>query len=287
MLDPTVRVTDDQDPGQWTVPVDMVDVNPRQPREVFDETAMAELIASVSEVGVLQPIMVRPKVDGRYELIVGERRLRAAQAAGLERVPATLRRAEDDQMLPLAVLENIHRRDLNPLELAGAYNQLLEDHDLTHAEVATLLKVDRSHVSRTLALLRLPAKVQRRVAAGVLSASHAEALTTIQDPYVCELLAARIVAEGLSVHTVREMIAVGGLPGAETLDGRDEARRRRRVPRPVPEELRAVADDLGDRLDTRVRVMAGKSRGRIVVDFSDRDDLQRILNILRGESQPD
>lgn len=271
------------DPVRWEVPVDLIDANPRQPREHFDDTKLEELTQSVAAVGVLQPIVVRTSAGGRYELVAGERRLRAARAAGLERIPATLRETADAELLPLAIAENLHRQDLNPLELAAGYAQLLEEHDLTHADVAALMHVDRSHVTRTLALLKLPAKVQRRVAAGVLSASHAEALCGLPDPYVAELLADRIVAEGLSVHAVRELIAVGGLPGAETLDGRDdEARaRRRRIPAPVPDDLRHAAQELGDHLDTRVRVMAGRTRGRIVVDFSDREDLGRIIALLR------
>lgn len=269
---------------QWEVSVDLVDINPRQPRETFDDDKLAELTASIARVGVLQPVVVRPSEGGRYELVMGERRLRATRAAGLPTVPATLRDVQDSELLSMAVLENLQREDLNAIELAVAYTQLLTDGDLTHAELAAILHVDRSHVTRTVALLTLPAKIQRRVAAGVLSASHADALASLREPYVAELLAARIVAEGLSVRTVRELIAVGGLPGAESYDGRmDEARaRRRRVPAPVPEELRQAAATLGDRLDTRVRVLAGKNRGRIVVDFSDRQDLDRILAALSG-----
>lgn len=270
--------------GRWEIQVDLIDANPRQPREVFDEDRLAELTASIAAVGVLQPVVVRPASDGRYELVAGERRLRACRAAGRATIPATTRDSGDAEMLPLAVLENLHRQDLNAMELAAAYSQLVAENDLTHAELAEMLHVDRSAVTRTLALLKLPTRVQRRVAAGVLSASHADALAGLPDPTVAELLADRIVAEGLSVHTVRELIAMGGLPGAERIDGREDAARarRRRLAPPVPDDLREAAMSLGDRLDTRVRVMAGKTRGRIVVDYSNRDDLERILLLLGG-----
>lgn len=265
----------------WRVRVDLVDPNPRQPRSVFDEVELEELTRSVAAVGVLQPICVRPGPGERWTLVAGERRLRAAQRAELATIPAVVRDVPDDDLLLDAIVENVHRANLNPVELAHAYQQLLDDVDLTQAQVAEALGVDRSKVNRTLALLNLPESVQRRVAAGVLSASHADALGALKDPSVQELLALRIVREGLSVAAVRELIAVGGLPGAESVDGRAQARKQRR---PVAVELAQLATDLGDELDTRVRVLAGKSRGRIVVDFSDRDDLARIVAKLRCSS---
>lgn len=277
------QVSSDRDGQAWQVPVDAVDVNPKQPRAHFDDERQQELNSSVAAVGVLQPIVVSPGADERYVLVMGERRLRAAREAGLDTIPAVLRPTGDDELLPLALIENVHRQDLNPLELAASYSQLVDEADLTHAQIAELLRVDRSHVTRTLSLLRLPPKVQRRVAAGVLSASHAELLAGLPDPTVAELLADRIVAEGLSVHSVRELIAVGGLPGVERLDGREAAwKQRQRRPRAVPEDLQQLAVELGDRFDTRVRVTSGRHRGRIVVDFSDREDLDRILSLLRG-----
>lgn len=279
--------SDDAAFAQWEVDVDLIDANPQQPRDNFDEDRLAELAASVTDFGVIQPILVRHGEPGRFELIAGERRLRAARSAGLATVPAVLRDTSDRDLLPLAVLENLHREALNPLELAAAYAQMLAEGDLTHAHLAAALHIDRTQVGRTLSLLKLPPRVQRRVAAGVLSASHAEALAGLGDPHVAELLADRIIAEGLSVRTVREMIALGGLPGAESYDGRGAARTRRRGPKaPVSEEIRQAAVNLGDLLDTRVRVLAGKNRGRIVVDFADRDDLERILSALTAPATP-
>jgi ParB family chromosome partitioning protein len=245
--------------------------NPRQPREVFDEEAMAELVHSVREVGLLQPIVVRPAGPDRYELIMGERRWRAAGAAGLTTVPAIVRETGDDVMLRDALLENLHRAQLNPLEEAAAYDQLLTDFGCTHEELAGRIGRSRPQISNTLRLLKLPPSVQRRIAAGVLSAGHARAVLGLEDPAAQEQLAQRIVAEGLSVRSVEEIVAVGG----------EAARvRPRRANRPVAPKLEVLAHRLSERFETRVKVDIGKSKGRIVVEFGSIDDLERIVALM-------
>jgi len=261
------------------VPVTAIVPNPRQPRTVFDEDELAELVHSVQEIGVLQPIVVRaaPSVEGEpatYELVMGERRWRAATEAGLTTVPAIVRETADDDLLRDALLENLHRSQLNPLEEAAAYQQLLEDFGCTHEELAGRIGRSRPQISNTLRLLKLPPLVQRRVAAGVLSAGHARALLSLEDGGAMERLAQRIVAEGLSVRAVEEIIALGDA---------DTAPRRRNPPQPQPEvEQRASA--LAERLDTRVRIAMGRTKGRLTVDFAGLDDLDRILRLL--EQQP-
>lgn len=257
-------------PVAWLeeLPVDAVQPNAKQPRSHFDEEAMAELVASVRDVGVLQPIVVREADQGRYELVMGERRWRACQAAGLSTIPAIVRRTADDAMLRDALLENLHRADLNPLEEAAAYGQLLEEFGATHEELAARLGRSRPQISNTLRLLKLPAAVQRRVAAGVLSAGHARALLALDDSAAQEALAARVVAEGLSVRATEEATAVG----------RDERRARSaRAPRPADPQLDELAGRLSDRFDTRVRVEMGRAKGKIVVEFASVGDLERIL----------
>jgi len=261
------------------VPVTSIVPNPRQPRTVFDEDELAELVHSVQEIGVLQPIVVRavPGVEGEpetYELVMGERRWRAATEAGLATVPAIVRETADDDLLRDALLENLHRSQLNPLEEAAAYQQLLEDFGCTHEDLAGRIGRSRPQISNTLRLLKLPPLVQRRVAAGVLSAGHARALLSLEDGGAMERLAQRIVAEGLSVRAVEEIIALGDA---------DTAPRRRNPPQPQPEvERRASA--LAERLDTRVRIAVGRTKGRLTVDFAGLDDLDRILSLL--EQQP-
>jgi ParB family transcriptional regulator, chromosome partitioning protein len=245
--------------------------NPRQPREVFDEDAMAELVHSVREVGLLQPIVVRPAGPGRYELIMGERRWRAAAAAGLTSIPAIVRATDDDVMLRDALLENLHRAQLNPLEEAAAYDQLLTDFGCTHEELATRIGRSRPQISNTLRLLKLPPSVQRRIAAGVLSAGHARAVLGLDDPAAQEQLAARIVAEGLSVRSVEEIVAVGGETARE---------RPRRPNKPVAPKLEVLARRLSERFETRVKVDIGRSKGRIVVEFGSIDDLERIVALM-------
>jgi ParB family chromosome partitioning protein len=268
------------------IPVDAITPNPRQPRQVFDEDAMAELVLSVKEVGLLQPVVVRPKDGDSYELIMGERRLRAARTAGLDLIPAIVRSTEDDVLLRDALLENLHRAQLNPLEEAAAYDQLLADFGCTHEELAGRIGRSRPQISNTLRLLKLPAAVQRRVAAGVLSAGHARALLGLEDRAAQERLAQRIVAEGLSVRSVEEIVAVGSAT---------EPARPPRPKRPVAPKLEALAGRLSDRFETRVKVDLGRSKGHIVVEFATIDDLERIVAlmsptdaaVLAGAGDPD
>jgi ParB family transcriptional regulator, chromosome partitioning protein len=253
------------------IPLDAVQPNPRQPRQVFDEEAMAELVHSIREVGLLQPVVVRPLGGDRYELIMGERRMRAARQAGLTELPAIVRASGDDVMLRDALLENLHRAQLNPLEEANAYDQLLQDFDCTHDELASRIGRSRPQISNTLRLLKLPALVQRRIAAGVLSAGHARALLGLEDAAAQERLAQRIVAEGLSVRSVEEIVSFGG-------DEPVERARRNRAP--VAPKLEVLAARLGDRFETRVKVDLGKSKGRITVEFASIDDLERIVALM-------
>jgi ParB family chromosome partitioning protein len=246
--------------------------NPRQPRSVFDEEAMDELVGSVREVGLLQPVVVRPTGPGAFELVMGERRWRASQAAGLATIPAIVRRTEDHDLLRDALLENLHRAQLNPLEEAAAYQQMLEDFGCTQDELASRIKRSRPQISNTIRLLRLPPTVQRRVAAGVLSAGHARALLAVPEPAGQERLAQRVVAEGLSVRATEELVAMG-----ET--GHEDVPRRREHREP-PALATELAAELSDRLDTRVRVEMGRSKGRIVVDFATADDLRRIVGAM-------
>lgn len=259
------------------LPVDQIAPNPRQPRQAFDQDALAELVASIKEIGVLQPIVVRPVADGggpaRYELIMGERRLRATQAAGLSTIPAIIRDTEDGDLLRDALLENLHRSELNPLEEAAAYQQLLDDFGCTHEQLAARIARSRPQITNTLRLLKLPPQVQRRLAAGVLSAGHARALLGLPDAAGMERLALRIVSEGLSVRSTEEIVALGG---------DEEPRRKRAQPRPGDKNpmLDDIADRLADQLDTRVKITLGKSKGRVTVEFASFQDLKRILGIL-------
>ncbi|MCA1824061.1 MAG: ParB/RepB/Spo0J family partition protein [Mycobacteriales bacterium] len=252
------------------VDLDAIEPNRKQPRTNFDETAHDELVASVREVGVLQPVVVRPVAAGRYELVMGERRVRAARAAGLTSIPALVRATPDEALLRDALIENIHRAALNPLEEAAAYRQLLDDFGTTHDEVATRVGRSRAHVTNTMRLLQLPAPVQRRVAAGVLSAGHARALLAVADPAEQEALATRVVAEAMSVRALEELIALRA-PGR---------RGRRRVAVEQPAAVGEVAARLSELLETRVRVEMGRRKGRIVVEFGSADDLERVASLL-------
>jgi len=264
--------------GAWfaELPLDAITPNPRQPRTVFEEEALGELVQSLREVGLLQPVVVRPVGPDRYELIMGERRWRAAREAGFAAIPAIVRATGDDELLRDSLLENLHRAQLNPLEEAAAYDQLLEDFGCTHDELAGRIGRSRPQISNTLRLLKLPPSVQRRVAAGVLSAGHARAVLGLEDASAQERLAQRIVAEGLSVRSVEEIVALGG-DEAPAPGGGSRARR------PVPAKLAAVADRLSDRFETRVRVDLGRSKGRIVVEFASVDDLERIVGLMAPE----
>lgn len=254
------------------IPLDRITPNPRQPRQVFDEEPLAELVHSIREVGLLQPIVVRPVGDG-YEIVAGERRWRASREAGLDRVPAIIRTTPDDELLRDALLENLHRVQLNALEEAAAYEQLLADFGGTQEELATRLGRSRPQVANTLRLLKLPVAVQRRVAVGVISAGHARALLSLDDPAAMEKLAERIVAEGLSVRAVEELIIVGDADGRE----RKRKRRPRRKDEALEDAVAELVTRLSDALDTRVRIEMSKARGRIVIDVADMDDLHRIV----------
>ena len=253
------------------VPIDSIEPNPRQPREVFDPDALAELVISIREVGILQPIVVRELDPGRYQLIMGERRWRASREAGLGTVPAIIRDTPDDALLRDALLENLHRQELNALEEAAAYSQLLEEFGATHEELADRVGRSRSHVTNTMRLLQLTPSVQRRVAAGVLSAGHARALLALDRAEAQEQLAARVVAEGLSVRAVEEIVSVGDSQRPATSA---------RTKQPLAPGLAALADRLSERLDTRVTVELGRRRGKVVIQFGSVDDLERIAGLL-------
>lgn len=251
--------------------------NPRQPRQMFDEDALEELAASIREVGLLQPIVVRRVMPGHYELIMGERRWRASQRAALDFVPAIVRTTSDDDMLREALMENLHREQLNPLEEAAAYQQLLDDFGATHEELARKVGRSRPHISNTLRLLNLPGPVQRRVAAGVLSAGHARALLSLDDGAAQDHLAHRIVAEGLSVRAVEEIVALGG-------QAAPAKQRRTPAKAPLAPALKELADRLSDAFDTRVKVQVGqRGKGKIVVEFASMEDLERVLAAMSPE----
>lgn len=255
------------------LPISSVRPNPRQPRTVFDEEAMAELVHSIREVGLLQPVVVRPVADG-FELIMGERRLRASQEAGMSAIPAIVRQTEDDAMLRDALLENLHRSQLNPLEEAAAYAQLLEDFGCTHEELAQRVGRSRPQISNTLRLLRLSPAVQRRVASGVLSAGHARALLAVDDVDYQDRLAGRVIAEGISVRGLEEIVSLGD----QNVDRAPRQLRRR----PTAPGLTELGERLGDRLETRVKVDLGKTKGRITVEFATMEDLRRIVGIIES-----
>ncbi|MFE3904072.1 ParB/RepB/Spo0J family partition protein [Streptomyces sp. NPDC059153] len=249
--------------------------NPRQPREVFDEDALAELVTSIKEVGLLQPVVVRKMGPERYELIMGERRWRACREAGLERIPAIVRATDDEKLLLDALLENLHRAQLNPLEEAAAYDQLLKDFKCTHDQLADRIGRSRPQVSNTLRLLRLSPSVQRRVAAGVLSAGHARALLSVDDSEEQDRLAHRIVAEGLSVRAVEEIVTLMGSSPTSTAKAKGP-----RAGGRVSPALSDLASRLSDRFETRVKVDLGQKKGKIVVEFASMEDLDRILGSL-------
>jgi ParB family chromosome partitioning protein len=265
------------------VPLDRVDPNPRQPRETFDEDALEELAASIEAVGVLQPIVVRPH-DDRFQIIMGERRVRAAKLADLATIPAVVRLTEEDSFLRDALIENIHREDLNPLEEAAAYESLLADFDVTHEELATRIGRSRSGITNALRLLKAAPSVQRRIAAGTLSAGHARAVMKLVDQEQQERLADRIVAEGLTVRQAEELAS--RLSGeSEPSDTEDERRSR---PRAIPQApgVAELADRLSDRFDTRVKVQIGKRKGKVLIEFATLDDLQRICDVIGLDAAP-
>jgi ParB family chromosome partitioning protein len=259
--------------------VDQITPNAVQPRQVFEEEAMAELVHSIKEIGLLQPVVVRRTGPDAYELVMGERRWRATREAGLETIPAIIRETQDTAMLRDALLENLHRSQLNPLEEAAAYQQLLEDFECTHEELARRIKRSRPQISNTLRLLKLSPAVQRRVAAGVISAGHARSLLAVEDAELQDRLAQRVVAEGISVRGLEEMVAVG-----ET-GAKPSSRPPRR--RPVAPGLAELADRLSDRLETRVKVDLGQRKGKITVEFASLEDLRRIVDIIDSRNRDD
>ena len=258
------------------IPVDAISANPQQPRTVFDPDQLSELSESIKEVGLLQPIVVRPLSGNQYELVMGERRLRATKEAGLDTIPAIIRPTEEEDLLRDALLENIHRVQLNPLEEAAAYQQLLNDFGCTQEELATRIKRSRPQISNTIRLLKLPLPVQKRVAAGVLSAGHARALLGLSDPEAMEKLAQKIVAEGMSVRATEEAVTL-----SQDLPPKSAPR----ATREKTENPRAatIAAALSDMYDTRVSVTIGANRGKITIEFAGEDDLDRILSIIDPE----
>jgi len=258
---------------QNEVPIKQISPNPRQPRTVFDENALNELIASIKSVGILQPPVVRKVGESQYELVMGERRFRAAKAAGLTSIPVIIRQTPDNELLREALIENIHRSQLNPLEEGAAYAQLLSDFGCTHDELALKLGRSRPLISNTIRLLNLPDSVQRKVASGVISAGHARALLGITDSTEIEKLASRIVAEGLSVRSVEEIIATMK-PAAKSA--------KKSTTKGVSGAGLAAAELLSDYLDTRVSVESGKGKGKIVIEFAGSEDLQRIVDLIEG-----
>jgi ParB family chromosome partitioning protein len=253
------------------IDVNNISANPKQPRTVFDEDQLTELALSIKEVGLLQPPVVRSIGNGKYQLIMGERRFRAAKLAGLKSIPVIIRQTNDDQLLREALIENIHRSQLNPLEEGAAYQQLLNDFSYTHDELAVKLSKSRPAITNTMRLLNLPPSVQRKVAAGVISAGHARALLSLTDEKEIENLANRIVAEGLTVRAVEEIVATGGakVKGGSVRSGKILA-----------PKLKEISEQLSDHLDTRVNVELGKQKGKIVIEFATIEDLERISKVI-------
>lgn len=258
---------------QNEVSIDSISPNPKQPRTVFNEEAMAELVASIKEIGILQPPVVRQTSAGRYELIMGERRFRAAKLAGLRSIPVIIRQTPDNELLREALIENIHRSQLNPLEEAAAYTQLLQDFNCTHDELAQKLGRSRPLISNTMRLLNLPASVQSRVASGIISAGHARALLGLSNEAEIDRLAKRIVAEGLSVRAVEEIIAATSPKTASKTKKKSGG---------TSPEVNEIAERLGDHLDTRVKIKGGKTKGEISIEFSGYADLARIVKKIEG-----
>jgi ParB family transcriptional regulator, chromosome partitioning protein len=259
---------------QNEVDINSISPNPRQPRKYFDPEALNELTASIKEIGILQPPVVRQRANGTYELIMGERRYRAAKAAGLKTIPVIIRQTADDELLREALIENIHRSQLNALEEAAAYSQLLTDFNCTHDELAAKLGRSRPLISNTIRLMNLPTNVQQKLISGALSAGHARALLGLSDATEIEKLAARIVAEGLSVRSTEEIISSGAPQrrGAKKL----------KTTKSSSPELQEIADTIGDALDTRVRIVGNIKKGTIVIEFAGAQDLQRITKAIEN-----
>ena len=276
------EVTGDRSSALLEVPLSSISPSSFQPRKHFDEEHLASLTASVRELGVLQPVLVRPRPDGTYELIAGERRWRAAKRAGLQTIPALVRSVGDEASLEQALVENIHRQNLNPLEEAAAYQQLIEDFHLTHEELATRVGKSRAAITNTLRLFQLPPTIQRLVAEGQLAEGHARALLGTPDRAFQEALARRAVAEGLSVRAVEDAVrARNQLSEATGATGAARAARRLRPP-----GLLELEDLLSRHLDTRVKVDMGAKKGRVTVEFASLEDLERIYRAMTEPSSP-
>ena len=274
-LIPTSLTVGDKEVGQQNeVAISAISPNPRQPRTHFDPVALEELIASIKEIGILQPPVVRQTSPGKYELVMGERRFRAAKAAGLTSIPVIIRQTPDNELLREALIENIHRSQLNALEEAAAYSQLLTDFNCTHDELAQKLGRSRPLISNTIRLMNLPTSVQQKLASGVLSASHARALLGLSDASAIEKLAARIVSEGLSVRATEEIISSGAPKG--------QSAKKPKQTKSASPELQEIAERIGDALDTRVSIQGSAKKGTIVIEFAGAEDLKRITKALEN-----
>ena len=274
-LIPTSLTVGDKEVGQQNeVAITAISPNPRQPRTHFDPVALEELIASIKEIGILQPPVVRQTTPGKYELIMGERRFRAAKAAGLKTIPVIIRQTPDNELLREALIENIHRSQLNALEEAAAYSQLLTDFNCTHEELAQKLGRSRPLISNTIRLMNLPTSVQQKLASGVLSAGHARALLGLSDAARIEKLAARIVSEGLSVRATEEIISAGAPKGQST--------KKPKQTKSATPELQEIAERIGDALDTRVSIQGSAKKGTIVIEFAGAEDLKRITKAIEN-----
>jgi ParB family chromosome partitioning protein len=274
-LIPTSLTVGDKEVGQQNeVAISAISPNPRQPRTHFDPVALDELIASIKEIGILQPPVVRQTTPGKYELIMGERRFRAAKAAGLKTIPVIIRQTPDNELLREALIENIHRSQLNALEEAAAYSQLLTDFNCTHDELAQKLGRSRPLISNTIRLMNLPTSVQQKLASGVLSAGHARALLGLSDAAAIEKLATRIVTEGLSVRATEEIISSGAPKG--------QSAKKPKQTKSASPELQEIAERIGDALDTRVSIQGSAKKGTIVIEFAGAEDLKRITKALEN-----
>jgi ParB family chromosome partitioning protein len=274
-LIPTSLTVGDKEVGQQNeVAISAISPNPRQPRTHFDPVALDELIASIKEIGILQPPVVRQTTPGKYELIMGERRFRAAKAAGLKTIPVIIRQTPDNELLREALIENIHRSQLNALEEAAAYSQLLTDFNCTHDELAQKLGRSRPLISNTIRLMNLPTSVQQKLASGVLSAGHARALLGLSDASAIEKLATRIVTEGLSVRATEEIISSGAPKG--------QSAKKPKQTKSASPELQEIAERIGDALDTRVSIQGSAKKGTIVIEFAGAEDLKRITKALEN-----
>ncbi len=274
LIPTSLTVGDKEVAIQNLIEIKDISPNPRQPRTYFDPVALEELIASIKEIGILQPPVVRQTKPGKYELIMGERRFRAAKAAGLTSIPVIIRQTPDNELLREALIENIHRSQLNAIEEAAAYSQLLNDFNCTHDELAAKLGRSRPLISNTIRLMNLPTSVQQKVASGVLSAGHARALLGLSDDASIEKLAARIVSEGLSVRATEEIISSGAPKG--------QSAKKPKGTKSASPELQEIADRIGDALDTRVTIQGSAKKGTIVIEFAGAQDLQRITKAIEN-----